>query len=187
VYPHLLGKCGKGVLFGRFVDLVHPKRISLGDRVILSNRVTLDASGYDGPNYAVSVENDVFIGIATHLNAKKNEIILQSGANVGSNCKIVANLPVNIGQNVLLAAYCVIGDTLNNDFASIPRNERQAVFAKATIVEKGSWLGVRVKMRSGALVRKESIVGAHSLVEGEIPAWAIAIGRPAKIVRFRHS
>jgi len=186
LYPRLFGKCGNGVLFGRFVNLVQPHRIRLGDRVIISNNVTLDAGGYEGDTYTVSIDHDVFIGMATHLNARKNAIVLQSGANVGSNCKIVANLPVHIGQNVLLAAYCIIGEISPNEFDFESKRELQAPCDAATVVEQGCWLGVRVELKSGAIVGKESIVGAHALVEGELPAWAIATGRPAKIVRFRN-
>ncbi len=49
-----------------------------------------------------------------------------------------------------------------------------------------SRLGVRVELKSGALVRKESIVGALAFVERQISAWVIAIGRSAKIIRFRN-
>jgi acetyltransferase-like isoleucine patch superfamily enzyme len=173
-------------LFGRFVDLFHPLRISLGDRVIVSDHVTLDARGYDGDNYGVIVDKDVFIGKATQLIARKNTIVVQSGANLGSRCQIVGNVPVKIGENVLLAAYCIIGDSSQDQSDYDPQKELETAVEAATVVEQGCWLGVRAELKSGATVRKESIIGAHALVEGEIPAWAVAVGRPATPIRFRN-
>ncbi|NNK93815.1 MAG: hypothetical protein HKP41_05640 [Desulfobacterales bacterium] len=186
LYPRLFGKCGHSVLFGRFVDLVHPQRISLGDRVIVSDNVILDASGYQGANHTILIDHDVFIGKATHLYARQNAIIVKSGANIGSSCNIVANLPLTIDKNVLLAAYCNIGGDQVNTGHLMAKNELHPICDAGTVVEEGCWLGVRVELKSGAHVHKESIVGAHAIVTGEIPAWAIAIGRPAKIIRFRN-
>ena len=186
VYPRILGKCGHSVLFGRFVDLVHPQRISLGDRVILSDNVTLDASGYQSDNYTIVIDHDVFVGKATHLHARKHGIIFKSGANIGSSCKVIANLPTTIGKNVLLAAYCYIGKNQVNTCYIVPKKELHSVCEAGTVVEEGCWLGVRVELQSGAHVRKDSIVGAHAVVAGEIPACAIALGRPAKVIRFRN-
>jgi acetyltransferase-like isoleucine patch superfamily enzyme len=186
LYPRLLGQCGHDVLFGRFVDLFHPHRISLGDRVIVSDHATLDARGYEGDDFGIVVDQDVFIGKATRLTLRNSKIAIESGANLGSRCSVVANSPVAIGENVLLAAYCVIGERSEDQSDSDPRIESDAALEAATVVEQGCWLGVRAELKSGATVRKESIIGAHASVEGEIPAWAVAVGRPAKPIRFRN-
>lgn len=187
LYPRLLGECGRGVLFGRFVDLIQPERISLGDRVILSNYVRLDAGTYEGNNsHAIKIEHDVFLGTATDLNSKKSHIILQSGTNIGSSCKIAGNLPVNIGPNVLLAAYCTIGENMQNRSEHTPQEIPGNHQILKTVIEQGCWIGVRVELKTGARVCKDSIVGAHAIVEGEIPAWAIAIGQPARVIKFRN-
>ena len=187
LYPRLLGRCGHGVLFGRFVDLHQPDRISIGDRVIVSDHVSMDGRGCDGDNYGVIVDQDVFIGKATRLTAKNNTIVVESGANIGSRCRIVANSPVKIGENVLLAAYCVIGESSQDKSGQDNQSELEPVIEAATVVEPGCWLGVRAELKPGAIVRKESIIGAHATVEGEIPAWAVAVGQPAKPIRFRNS
>lgn len=186
LYPRVLGECGRGVLFGRFVDLVQPERISLGDRVILSNYVRLDATNDTGnDNHPITIEHDVFLGTATELNSSKDPILLKSGTNIGSSCKIAGNSPVTIGPNVLLAAYCTIGENTQNRYEAPPCDLSKSVENIETVVEHGCWLGVRVELKTGARVCRESIVGAHAVVEGEIPAWAIAVGQPAKVIKFR--
>lgn len=178
LYPRLVGNCGRGVLFGRFVDLIHPQNISLADRVIVSNYVILDGSSYEGKKqYGIEIDHDVFLGTATRLVAGNSGIVVQSGTNIGSSCKITGDLPARIGRNVLLAAYCHIGTV---------RQNKSALKTQETIVEDGCWLGVRADIEAGAHVQRDSIVGAHATVEGEIPAWAIATGQPAQVTRFRN-
>ncbi len=185
IYPRLLGGCGKGVLIGRFVKLVHPQRIFIGDRVIISNDVTLDASGSDGKTPEIRIENNVFLGSGTRLFAKRNSISMQSGTNIGSSCTITADVPVYVGKHVLFAAYCDIGTHPPEHSDKTGKNLSDTVQSAATVVEYGCWLGVRTEVYSGVTVRKESIVGAHSIVDREVPPWAIVVGQPFKVLRYR--
>jgi acetyltransferase-like isoleucine patch superfamily enzyme len=75
-----------------------------------------------------------------------------------------------LGKDVLLAAYCLIG---SDDHKGAAR------------VDDGVWLGVRVKVPSGTRVGHDAIMGAHAVVEQEIQDWAIAVGRPAAMIRLR--
>src|SRR3989304_3681753 len=41
LYPSILGKAGKGVIFGSNVVLRHPKKIFLGDNIIIDDNVMI--------------------------------------------------------------------------------------------------------------------------------------------------
>ena len=43
-----------------------------------------------------------------------------------------------------------------------------------------------VLVMPGSTVRAGTVVGARGMVEGELPAWKIAVGEPARPVRDRH-
>lgn len=47
------------------------------------------------------------------------------------------------------------------------------------------WLGTRVTVLPGARIGNGAIIGAHSVVRGDIPAMAIAVGSPARVVSER--
>ena len=47
------------------------------------------------------------------------------------------------------------------------------------------WIGARTTVLSGSEIGDGAIVGAGSLVAGEIPPYAIAVGSPARVVRYR--
>ena len=50
-------------------------------------------------------------------------------------------------------------------------------------LEKGSLVGMESFVMPGVTIGEGAIVGAFSLVTHDIPAWTIAVGRPAKVVK----
>lgn len=55
------------------------------------------------------------------------------------------------------------------------------------IVEEDVWLGINVTLLSGAKVGRGAIVGAGCVVRKEIPPYAVVVGNPARIVKFKYS
>jgi acetyltransferase-like isoleucine patch superfamily enzyme len=50
-------------------------------------------------------------------------------------------------------------------------------------IGKGALLGMETFVMPGVTIGEGAIVGAGSLVTKDIPAWTIATGRPAKVVK----
>ena len=50
-------------------------------------------------------------------------------------------------------------------------------------LKKGSLVGMESFVMPGVTIGEGAIVGAFSLVTHDIPAWTIAVGRPAKVVK----
>ena len=50
-------------------------------------------------------------------------------------------------------------------------------------IEKGVMIGMESLIMPGVTIGEGAIVGAYSLITHDIPAWTIAIGRPAKVVK----
>lgn len=175
-YPSLLGACGKGVLFGRFIDLQNAKNIHVGNNVVVSNRCSLLA-GVDGNDQSIMIEDNVFVGIGTLLQAEAGTILLEKGTNLGSECRVVARTSVTIGRNVLMAAYCVIGGE--------PCSSEDIQRDSFTKISDNVWLGARSQVLSLMQIGEGAIIGAHALVNRNIDAYGVVMGRPAIIVRYR--
>jgi len=47
------------------------------------------------------------------------------------------------------------------------------------------WIGEDATILSGTRIGDGAVIGACSLVRGEIPPYAIAVGNPARVVRYR--
>ena len=54
---------------------------------------------------------------------------------------------------------------------------------KPIVLKKGCLIGMESFVMPGVTVGEGAIVGAFSLVTKDIPAWTIATGRPAKVVK----
>ena len=183
-FPSIFGSCGKNVIFGRFLKIHQPKNISIGDRTVISDCSVLDARDFNGEGYGIRLADQVFIGNDTSLVCKGGEIFIDSGANIGSRCRLSSTLGLHIGENTLLAAYCSIGTQTNAESTSMTKANGRSQLDKHTSIGKGCWLGVRVKVLDGALIGNGTIVGAHSLVKESLPNYIIAVGYPATTLRY---
>ncbi len=188
LYPRVLGSCGKGVLFGRFVDLYAAEKIELGDRVVLNNNVVLDARTFRHTGPAVVIEENVFIGTRTRIQTgATGSITIKAGSNLSSFCNLVSEVPLTIGRDCLLAAYCSLGESIDSKGKTNEIKGTENCQEKGTVVGNGCWLGVRMQLKEGVTVGRDTIVGAHAIVQSDLPAYAVAIGQPAKVTRDRRA
>ena len=58
---------------------------------------------------------------------------------------------------------------------------------KDIIVEEDVWIGINVTLLAGAHIGRGAIIGACSIVTKEIPPYAVAVGNPAKVIKFKWS
>lgn len=183
LFPLLLGACGRGVVFGYGVTLRHPHKLRLGDNVVIDDHCLLDAKG--SSNEGITIGNGVFVGRNTILSCKNGDIVLHDGVNIGFNCEVFSGHRVEVGKNVMFAAYTyVIGG--GHDYGSTEVSPlEQARSAMGVRVGDGAWLGAGVKVLDGVTVGEQAIVGAGAVVTKEIPAYAIAAGIPAQVIRSR--
>jgi len=185
LYPLILGRVGRGVVFGVNVTIRHPHKIAIGDNVVIDDSCCLDAKGTD--NVGIVIGSGVFVGRNTILSCKNGDIIVDDHANVGFNCEIFSASRVRVGKSVLMAAYTYLvgGDHLY-DRVDIPVLE-QGRTARGIDVGDNVWLGTHVVVTDGSRVGRDAIIGAGAVVVGEIPEFAIATGIPAKVVRDRRT
>ena len=183
LYPALLGACGRNVIFGQNVVLRHPHKIRIGDNVAVDDNCLLDAKGQS--NRGITIGSGVFIGRNSILSCKNGDIEIADGANIGFNCEVFSASRVSIGRDTLLAAYCYLmgGD---HDFS----DPSQPVLAQGrrsegVTVGAGAWLGAGAKILDGVTVGDGAIVGAGAVVRAAVPARAIAVGIPARVVGER--
>jgi len=183
LYPALLGSCGRNVVFGQNVVLRHPHKIHIADNVVVDDNCLLDAKGET--NIGIRIGNGVFVGRNTILSCKNGDIDLADGANIGFNCEIFSASRVRIGAGALLAAYSyVIGG--DHDFSDPSKSIlEQARKSDGVSIGAGAWIGAGAKVFDGVAIGDKAIVGAGAVVTRDVPAQAVAVGIPAKIVSYR--
>ena len=62
----------------------------------------------------------------------------------------------------------------------------QPLFSKGAIkVGDGAWLGHGVVVVSGVTIGAGAVIGSGSIVVEDVPENAIAVGNPARVVKYR--
>jgi acetyltransferase-like isoleucine patch superfamily enzyme len=183
LYPLLLGSCGRNVVFGQNVVLRHPHKIHIGSNVVVDDNCLVDAKGES--NRGIRIGDGVFIGRNSILSCKNGDIELADGANVGFNCEVFSASRVTIGRNVLMAAYTyVIGG--DHDFSDPSKTVLEQTRTSAGVtVGDGAWIGAGAKILDGVAIGDGAVIGAGAVVRESVPASAIAVGVPARIVASR--
>lgn len=183
LYPKLLGACGRNVVFGQNVVLRHPHKIHIADNVVVDDNCLLDAKGES--NRGIRIGSGVFIGRNTILSCKNGDIELGDGANIGFNCELFSASSVRVGAGTLLAAYTyVIGG--DHDFSDPSKSIlEQGRKSEGVQIGEGAWIGAGAKVLDGVSIGDKAIIGAGAVVTRDVPAQAVAVGIPAKVVSNR--
>lgn len=59
--------------------------------------------------------------------------------------------------------------------------------SRPVVIGHDVWIGTRAFVRNGVTVGTGAVVGAHAVVVRDIPPYAVVVGNPGRIARFRFS
>lgn len=181
-YRRLFKKCGKGLILGRNVVIRHPYNIELGDYVTIDDNCVLDGRGDKG----IFLENNVLLNRNCMLLAKTGSIKLGARTSIGANSVLVSMSGVFFGEAVLTAGNCYFSaGAYNFDDLETPVMD-QVAYSKGPIeIGKHSWFGTSTVVLDGVKIGEGAVIGSCAMVNKDIPAFAIAVGIPAKVQKFR--
>ena len=123
---------------------------------------------------------------------------LGDGSRVMSPLTVVRPHKVSIGRNVVVMNGCLMmsagGITIDDD-VQIAANvqlisnnhdpyERNVITCRPVHICKGAWIGAGSTILPGVTVGKHAIVGAASVVTKPVPDYAVAVGNPAKVIKY---
>ena len=186
LYPIILGEVGTGSVFGSNIVFRHPKKIKLGDNVIIDDNVLIDAKG--NKNNGIQIGNNVFIGRNSILSCKDGDIILKDRANIGFNSYIYSSNQVKIGEDVLIAGFTYIsgGGNYNLGKLDIPINQQYDFEGKGGVeIEENVWVAAKVVILDGVKIGKGSVLAAGAVINKDVPEMSIVGGIPGKVLKNR--
>ncbi len=181
LYPYLFASCGRRPAFGRGVVIRRPNQIRLGSKVLVDDYAVLDVRGADA---GMQLEDFVSVGRFSSVAAKGGQVRLGKAVNIGSYCRLATQSILEVGESVLVAAYCYIGSgNHQSGTQDRPLIERSMDIKGGVRIESHAWIGAHSTVLDGVTIGARSIIGAHSLVLESIPADSVAVGVPAKVIR----
>lgn len=112
---------------------------------------------------------------------------------IGNNCSIRNNAHITaincirIGDNLLTGTNVLITDNSHGqstrEHMSLPFTERPLYSKGPVVIGNNVWLGNNVCVMSGVTIGDGAIIGANAVVTHDIPAYAVAAGILAKVVK----
>jgi len=116
-------------------------------------------------------------------------VTIGTDVEVNNNVHIGAVSSVAIGDRVLIASGVFISDHNHGSYSGpnassplIPPAQRP-LHVQPVVIEEDVWLGEHVCILPGVRIGKGAIVGAGSIVTRSVPAYTIAVGSPARVVK----
>ncbi len=104
-------------------------------------------------------------------------------------CLITGEKPVvKIGRYTSIGKNCQFILTQHNYKKISTCPDLGDIFCRDNIVIGNDvWLGMNVTILDNTTIGDGAVIGAGSVVSGAIPPYAIAVGNPAKIIKYRFS
>ncbi len=110
------------------------------------------------------------------------DLIVGERSVINSGCVLYTGNGIRIGNDVAIAANCTFAP-VNHAYKDKSRRINQQGFLPSRggiVIEDDVWIGANVVILDGAILRTGCVIGAGSLVRGEIPAYSIHAGNPLK-------
>ena len=96
---------------------------------------------------------------------------------------ISASISVRIGAHCMIARDCVIEDSNFHRIRLAPGSPPSPVSAPI-LIEDNVWIGRNCMIMKGAHIGAWCVIGAGSVVRGNIPAHSLVVGNPARRVSW---
>lgn len=115
------------------------------------------------------------------------KLVIGNGVSINNDCHIACVNRIEIGDNVLIAGRVYIADHAHGepDYSDIHSHpsDRMVTSKGPVIIESDVWIGEGVCILPNVRIGRGSIIGANSVVTKEIPAYSIAAGVPAHVIK----
>lgn len=115
------------------------------------------------------------------------DLVIGERTVINSGCVLYTGNGISIGNDVAIAANCTFAP-VNHAYKDKARRINQQGFLPSRggiVIEDDVWIGANVIILDGAILRTGCVIGAGSLVRGEISAFSIQAGNPLRQLGWR--
>jgi acetyltransferase-like isoleucine patch superfamily enzyme len=127
----------------------------------------------------------VWIGERCALRCHEGSLRVGDRVVLGGRNTVNAYLDVEIGDDVIFADGIYVTDFDHRYADRVVPIQKQGIVTSPVRIGADSWIGEKVSVLRGADIGPGSVIGAQAVVKGEIPAYSVAVGQPARVVKKR--
>lgn len=175
------------VFCGRGVVIEYGHLISAGPSLVLEDGVYLSALSEQG----IRLGGNVTIGrnsilVCTGVVANRGTgIEIGDYSAVGAQSFLGGQGGISIGHDVIMGpGVRIFSENHRFDRLDVPIR-KQGEVRRGVVIEGGCWIGAGVTILDGTRIGQGSVVAAGAVVSRELPAFSVAAGVPARVVRSR--
>jgi acetyltransferase-like isoleucine patch superfamily enzyme len=156
---------------------------SMGSRSVIQPPVRIEGER------RISIGSRVYVGQGSWLHVEDGpggpgHIEVGDDCGLTGLCVLSSACSLRLGSSVLLARNVYVADH-RHAFSDPERPVLdQGVEQVAPVdIADGAWLGQNVVVGPGVSIGAGAVIGANSVVLADVPAFAVAVGAPARVVR----
>jgi len=115
------------------------------------------------------------------------DLVIGARSVVNSGCVLYTGNGIRIGEDVAIAANCTLAP-VNHAWQDRSRPIRLQGFAPGKggiVIEDDVWIGANCVLLDGATIRRGCVVGAGSVVRGELEPYGVYAGQPLRRIAER--
>ncbi|WP_426208434.1 acyltransferase [Massilia sp. TWP1-3-3] len=146
--------------------------------------------------------NDCILYCQIFFESAAGNVELGERVYIGDRTQFISRSSIKVGSDVLISWGCTIYD---HDAHSIDYRHRMAdhaghlqhwesgalltgkdwstVNCAPITIGDHAWIGFDVVILKGVTIGEGAVIGARSVVTSDIPAWSVAVGSPARVVK----
>lgn len=113
------------------------------------------------------------------------KLLIGEGVSFNYYCHVGCINKIVIGNHVMVGSYVLITDHSHGELerTSVPVAKRKLLSKGPVIIEDNVWIGEHACIMPGVTIGEGSIIGANAVVTHNVPAYSLAVGAPAKVVK----
>jgi acetyltransferase-like isoleucine patch superfamily enzyme len=127
-------------------------------------------------------------GVGVFLNCSSDSYIkIGNSVSMNDYTYVSSIYGIEFGDNTRIGEFVSIRD---NDHKFADPNlaiHKQGFCGSKILIGKDVWIGRGVYIGKGVTIGDGAIIGANSVVTKPIPPFAVAVGSPAKVIKYRSS
>lgn len=142
-------------------------------------------------NKRVEIDRNVYIGEYTYLNSNKDWINIESNVTIGKYCSIAPGVKIAFGNHDYknVTTHPILFDKYYISKIGISTNSQKQNGLKdkdlGTIIGNDVWIGMNANIKRGVKIGNGVVIAGNSVVTHNIPDYAIVVGNPARILKYR--
>jgi acetyltransferase-like isoleucine patch superfamily enzyme len=125
------------------------------------------------------------LGVNTALRCHEGTLSVGDKGVLARGVSVNCYLDVEIGDAALIADNVYISD-FDHKFGDLQLPIKDQGIEKSRVrIERNVWLGTKVTVARGVRIGEGAVVGANAVVTRDLPAYSVAVGLPARVIRDR--